>query len=125
MLLSNGPLSGRTILLVEDNRLLAECVRDLLVDAGATVIEAREYEKFSNAFASGEIACDGAILDAVLDWRSTADLAHRLTERGVPFVVLTGRDKSALPTELKCAPYLAKPVDASILIETAARLFGR
>jgi DNA-binding response OmpR family regulator len=121
----NKPLGRRTILLVEDNLLLAECMRDLLQEAGATVIEPREYDDFSIAFASSKIEFHGAVLDAVFNWQSTADLAHRLTEQGVPFVVLTGRDKSTLPNELQCAPYLAKPVDASVLVETAARLFWR
>ncbi len=117
------PLWGRKILVVEDNYLVADYVRRLLVDAGATVIGPVPTESRSLAMTADGVDLDAGILDVRLGEQTSVNVARRLSERGVPFVVVSGYGSEALPPELKNAPYLAKPIKSADLVPMIVRLF--
>jgi CheY-like chemotaxis protein len=65
------------------------------------------------------------LLDVQLDMgQLSAPLATALSERGIPFIVVTGRDKSALPAAYAAGIHLLKPYDMSELIEAIGRALG-
>lgn len=56
-------------------------------------------------------------------------LAHRvlevLAEGGIPFLVVTGYARDALPAAFKGAPMLSKPVDMPTLVNAVLGLLSR
>jgi DNA-binding response OmpR family regulator len=85
----NRPLSGVTVLVVEDDFLLAMDVEATLVGAGAIVVDV--CRTLDQAMARGD-ANDFAVavLDFTLGSESVAPFARRLARRDVPFVFHTG-----------------------------------
>ena len=115
-------LNGLRILVVEDNFLAAEVVRDALEHNGCIVIgpvgrvadglHLVEQEKL-----------DGAVLDINLNGDRCFPIAHALASRGVPFVFLTGYDSSTVvPDELRATRRLGKPVLEHQLIDALGEL---
>lgn len=110
-------VNGSRILVVEDNFLAAEVVRDILENSGYTVIGpvGRLAEGLQLAEQEG---LDGAVLDINLNGDWCFPIARALRQRGVPFIFLTGYDDSALiPPELRPVRRLGKPILGSQLIE--------
>jgi DNA-binding LytR/AlgR family response regulator len=104
-------LRGRRILVVEDEYMLAEDLRQVLVKLAvevvgpfATVLEALTLLQ------SGDTP-DGAVLDVNLQNDTIFPVVDLLRERGVPFVLTTGYDGWALPEAYANAPRCAKPLD--------------
>ena len=121
---TNGPLVGRKVLLVEDNFLIAEHVRELLMEAGCEVLgPASRLTQALDLIRSGA-AIDGAVLDINLHGEFCFVAAAALRERGVPVVFLTGYDDRAIvPTEFAAWPVLSKPLDERRLIEVVVATF--
>lgn len=58
------------------------------------------------------------LLDVQLDMgKLSAPLATSLTEHEIPFIVVTGREKSALPAAYAAGVHLLKPYDLGELIQ--------
>jgi CheY-like chemotaxis protein len=109
MPISDKPLLGSRILIVEDNMLLAETVADVLESAGArivgpfmTMVEA--LERLSEL-----TAIDGAILDIGLGDEESYPLAEALQTTGIPFMFLTGVERSDMPGAFARTPHMLKP----------------
>jgi CheY-like chemotaxis protein len=68
---------------------------------------------------------DGVLLDVGLREGSAVAVANVLRRRRVPFVVVSAYAHDTLPTELRHAPYLAKPMSEFELIETVRRTFDQ
>jgi CheY-like chemotaxis protein len=118
-------LAGLTILVVEDNFLVAESVRELLEEGGCHVVGpiARVGQAMRRA---RETELDGAILDINLAGEFCFPLAHQLREAGVPFIFLTGYGEvSLIPPELRDIPRLGKPFDGADVVRAAAQRFAR
>ena len=82
-------LSGRRILIVEDEMLLLMTIEDVLADLGCeTVISASTVDK-AIGLIDGQIF-DAAVLDMNLNGTSSRAVAEALAARGVPFVIATG-----------------------------------
>lgn len=109
--------NGARILVVEDNFLAAEVVRDLLESNGCTVIGPVGRVAEGVALAERE-ELDAAVLDINLNGDWCFPIALALRQRGVPFVFLTGYDDAAIiPMELRPARRLGKPILGTQLIE--------
>ena len=119
------PLEGLRILVVEDNFLAAEVVRDALERSGCTVVGPVGRVADGLHLAEQE-KLDGAVLDINLNGDRCFPIAHALANRGVPFVFLTGYDSSTvIPAELRATPRLAKPVLEQQLIGVLGDLIER
>ncbi|HEX9329756.1 MAG TPA: response regulator [Reyranella sp.] len=119
---SAKPLEGLRILVVEDNFLAAEVVRDALERSGCTVVGPVGRMADGLALAQQE-KLDGAVLDINLNGDRCFPIARALTSRGVPFVFLTGYDSSTVvPDELRATRRLGKPVLEHQLIDTLGKL---
>jgi DNA-binding LytR/AlgR family response regulator len=119
-----GEPRGRRILVVEDNFLIAETLRDLLIENGCEVVGPVGRLKAALALAADEVF-DGAFLDINLAGEQCFPLADVLQERQVPFVFLTGYgDAAIVPDALRDVPLLAKPLHAMDVAATLLRHFA-
>ncbi len=117
-------LRGLRILVVEDNFLVAEDLRELLTRRGCDVVgPAPRVEQGLSLVGEGRL--HGAVLDINLGSENCFPIAAALSERSVPFVFLTGYDdKTLVPVEFRQAPRLSKPVDEAHLISVAHEIFA-
>ena len=108
--------SGVTVIIVEDNMLVADSVRMLLetlechvagmagtVERGIDLVESNEF--------------DVALLDIDLRGRSVLPVVRAVQDKGKPFLFISGYgDETILPEELRSAQRLNKPLDAEGLV---------
>ena len=112
-------LTGRRLLVVEDQFLVALDLEQMLRTFGASGIDLAS--SLSTALAAIERSLpDLAILDVKLGDETTAPIARALSDRGVPFLFVSGySDLSAVPEPLRDRPLVRKPIAA---VELAAAL---
>jgi DNA-binding NtrC family response regulator len=115
-------LHGKRVLIVEDDYLTAEALSHAIADYGFTVVGPAGTADGAVRLI-GQEPPDGVLLDVRLREGSAVEVAKALRKRGVPFVVMSGYSHDTLPPELKKAPFVAKPVTESELIDTARRTF--
>jgi len=110
-------LNGKTILLVEDEFLLALQLEDLLQSRGGTVLG--PFPKLDEAMRAAERdGFDFAILDINLNGTMVYPLADDLLARGIPFLFLSGYSLSNLPERFRAVTRLNKPCDPAMLLNT-------
>ena len=116
-------LSGRRILVVEDEALVAMLVEDALLDAGAEVVGPVATVMEALALLRGQLP-EAAVLDLNLAGETSTPVADELARLGVPFVVATGYGADGLPPGHANVPVLAKPYDPADLTAALSRLWG-
>jgi DNA-binding response OmpR family regulator len=114
-------LSGRRILVVEDDYVQAADICDDLRRVGATVLGPAPTSHYAYSLLMGRRGVDGAILDIRLHGTDVFDLARELRERGVPMVFATGYGDD-IPAAFGGAPLLNKPINPDRLIEVVGNL---
>jgi DNA-binding response OmpR family regulator len=114
-------LHGKKVLIVEDDFLTAEGLSHTFADFGFTVVGPVDTADRAVRLI-GQQPPDGALLDVRLRDGSAVEVAHVLRERGVPFV-MSGYSRDTLPPELRNAPFIAKPMAESELIDAARSTF--
>ena len=82
------PLTGRVILVIEDEPLIALDIQDAFEDAGATVVVARTLAAALVAVEDNSLSA--AIVDHALGDGDSSEICQRLKERNVPFVTYSG-----------------------------------
>jgi DNA-binding response OmpR family regulator len=103
------------VLVVEDEPLIAENLRTILVDAGFEV--AGVAAKVEAALAQiADATYDVAIVDANLAGVSAAPAASALSARGLPFIVLSGYTREQLQSEFAEGLFIQKPYRIAQLI---------
>jgi CheY-like chemotaxis protein len=114
-------LRQRTILLVEDEYLIAMDMADQLREAGATVLgPVGSVDEAIDLIDEHVHDLDAAVLDVNLGFGRTAyPIADRLAEIGVPYVFATG-DVQVL--RKATGPVLEKPVLKSALLNAVRKL---
>lgn len=114
-------LTGRKILVVEDEALVAMLVEDALLDAGAEVIGPAATVAEALRLLD-KARPDAAVLDLNLAGETSTPVADVLAAAGVPFVVATGYGADGLPPAHAAVPVLAKPYDPDELTATLGRI---
>lgn len=111
MSIDSHPAPAR-ILIVEDNYLVAEEVRDLLRSFGYSVAGAAPSVADGLGILEGQ-QVDGAVLDIDLDGHTSFRLCRALKDKGIPFAFLSGYSarNSGVPGEFSANLHLDKPVD--------------
>ncbi len=103
-------LSNQRVLVVEDERLIALDVQDILEEWGCIVLG-----PVASAEAALQLIADDppdlAVLDVNLNDGTSEPVAAALRAMGLPFVVLTAYQRSHIGAALQDAPLLSKPVD--------------
>lgn len=108
--MSSPTLEGRTILVVEDDPRIAGEIAMALEDRGASVLG--PVGGIREAIAAIGEAPDlaGAVLDVNLSGELVFPVAYDLARRAVPFVFLTGYDRSLVAVRFASVPAFEKPV---------------
>jgi len=119
--MSDGVLEGRKILIVEDEYFQAREMKALLEREGAIVIGPVSHADDAETLIV-EQAVDAAVVDINLGSGPNFSTAGVLQREGVPFAILTGYDKSAIPPELSGVPRLDKPASERALIAELSQL---
>jgi CheY-like chemotaxis protein len=102
-------VAGHSILIVEDEPLIAMMLEDFLDSLGHKVVGTAETVDEALARAD-EGGFDVAIVDVHLKGGQTVwPVADRLAERGVPFILATGGHIEPPPERHAGAPVLSKP----------------
>lgn len=109
-------LQGLRILVVEDSVLVADTICDLLAEHRCQVVgPAGNLERGWKL--AREEALDGAVLDVNLGGVLSFPIAGTLSERGIPFLFLTGYDDiSVMPPEFRAVQRVTKPFDFTDII---------
>jgi CheY-like chemotaxis protein len=115
-------VSGKRILVVEDDALVAFVLAVSLIDASCivigpvgTVAEAMQMIE--------EAQFDGVLLDVELAGESVDEVAAMLVRMNKPFAFVTASTREDLPPAFRNASILAKPFTEDDLITTVGRLF--
>lgn len=117
-------LEGYRILVLEDEYLIADDLRDALRDMGAEVLgPAPNVDEAAALIAIAE-RIDAALLDINLRGDTVFEFADTLVARGIPFVFATGYDRWAIPERFSEVPSLEKPIKARQIL-TALEPFLR
>jgi CheY-like chemotaxis protein len=114
-------LSGRRILVVEDEMIAAWVLERILADFGCKVIGPAARVKEALAMIEAE-AIDAVLLDVNLNGEKSYPVADALVARGVPFVFSTGYNKDSMPKGYRDFPVLQKPYEATKLATVLAQL---
>jgi CheY-like chemotaxis protein len=122
--LAKDELTGRRILIVEDEYFLADDLRQVLLQQDAEVIGPAATIKEALRFVSDGQRIDCAVLDVNLGGRSVFPLSEALAARRIPFLFTTGYDSSQIPETFMAIPRLEKPLVASVLISALKSILG-
>ena len=102
------PLPGTRVFVVEDEALLLMTLQDMLADLGCELVASAQ--RLDDAVRKArDLVFDIAILDVNVAGKRIDSVAETLAERGVPFVFVTGYERTALPSGFQDRTLLAKP----------------
>ncbi|MFG1182275.1 response regulator [Xanthobacter versatilis] len=116
--------SGKRVLVVEDEFLVALGLEDNLRSLGCTVVG-----PIASLAGAMEVAAhervDAAILDVNLAGEAVYPAASILADRGIPFIFCSGYTGSVrMPTEFADAPRVAKPYTSRAIAEALSDLLS-
>lgn len=116
--------SGRRILVVEDEPMVALDISQILSEAGNVVVG--PANSVAQAFALiAQFGCDAAVLDVNLGLETAEPIARELIKRGIPFVAMSAYSREQLPPIMQSAPLLEKPVKSEKLIAEVDRFLRK
>ena len=118
------PLSGRRVLVVEDEAATSLMIEDTLKAAGYIVIGPVATIRDALALIESE-AIDCAILDIELADGKAGPIAEALVKRGVRFVLATGYDSAAIGHQYSGAPVVGKTFDLPELLDAIEDVVDR
>ncbi|MDA0742528.1 MULTISPECIES: response regulator [Brevundimonas] len=101
--------TGRRVLIVEDESLVAMLLETILSDMGCDVIGPESNVDDGLRIASGTGELDAALLDVNVAGQEVFPVAEALKARGVPFVFSTGYGEAGLPEHWRGNPTVQKP----------------
>jgi CheY-like chemotaxis protein len=111
-------LSGKKVLLLEDEAIIAFAVEDMLTDIGCIVVG--PALRLTEALELVETAqIDAAVLDVNINSERSYPVAEELQRRGVPFLFATGYDREGLewpgaPADVIAKPYRRDQLEAAL-----------
>jgi CheY-like chemotaxis protein len=114
-------LAGLRVLVVEDEYLVALEMEEMVRDLGGTVVgPAGRLDRALRLVDEAEI--DVAVIDLNMDGKSTMPLLELLGRRHIPFIIVTGYERGAVPQAMQPVAFLSKPVSPAGLKAAAAQL---
>jgi CheY-like chemotaxis protein len=117
-------VSGHSILIVEDEPLIAMMLEDFLDSLGHRV--AATCDTLSDALDRvGQGGFDVAIIDVNLGGEQVWPVADRLAAQGVPYILATGGHIEPPPPAHAGAPVLSKPFTLDAIEPALAEACGR
>ena len=116
--------SGRRVLIVEDESLVAMLLETILEDMGCTPVGPAATVDEALRMASDGEPVDAALLDVNVAGRQVFPVAEALRDRGVPFVFSTGYGEGGLPAEWRGHPTLQKPFTEAAVRDALINAMG-
>ena len=114
-------LAGKHILIVEDEYFIAADLARAIEAEDATILG--PFCDVALALASArDNHIDAALLDVNLNGERCYPVAELLEDRAVPFLFVTGYDRTALPERFRSAPRLTKPFSTEAVLREIGRL---
>ena len=117
-------LSGRRVLVVEDEALVVLMIEDMLADLGCESVSTAATVDKALALLGAQVF-DAAMLDMNLSGKTSHSVAEALVARGVPFVYSTGNTGSEMGDVHPERPVLKKPFEYEELVAILTRLLSR
>jgi CheY-like chemotaxis protein len=117
-----GPLSGRRILVIEDEYFLADDIVQALTALGAWIVGPYGDLAEATEVVDRDVAIDAAIMDVNLRNEMVFPLARLLRSRKVPLVFTTGYDKSTIEPEFQDVRLWGKPLDIKAMTRDLASM---
>ncbi|MDR3473922.1 MAG: response regulator [Devosia sp.] len=115
-------LTGRRILVVEDEMLIVLMIEDMLADLGCEAVTTAATADRALSHIAGQIF-DAAMLDMNLDGKDSLTVADALAARGVPFVFCTGNTSNS-KADHRDRAVLRKPFSEEALASALGRLLS-
>jgi CheY-like chemotaxis protein len=116
-------LSGRRVLVVEDELLVLMMIEDMLADMGCESVTTVTTVDKALALIDAQVF-DVAMLDMNLNGNSSHAVAEALVARGVPFFYSTGNTGQEARDDYRDRPALKKPFRYEGLVEILTRLLS-
>jgi DNA-binding NtrC family response regulator len=114
-------LTGKRVLLVEDEFYIADDLRRALTTAGAKVVGPfASVRTAEDAINSGGFDC--AVIDLNLRGDSAVPVAEHLLRLNIPFAIATGYGSSAVPEHLHGVVRVEKPFDPAQMLNVVCKL---
>lgn len=117
-------LEGRTILVVEDESLVAMLLETILEDMGCTTLGPVSTVDEALKVVSDDQPFDGALLDVNVAGKEVFPVAQALKDKGVPFVFSTGYGEGGLPEEWRGHPTIQKPFTEDAVQQALMKVLG-
>jgi len=122
MMVSAVRATGRCVLVVEDEYLLAKGISDEFAKLGVEDIGPANTVERALELVEHRGRLDGAVLDVKVRDDLVFPVADALRARGVPFVFVTGYEQQAIPDRYSDAEHYRKPLD---LAQVLRALFSK
>ena len=117
---SVNPLRGRTVLIIEDEPLIALELHNTLHIAGASILAATTVKDALELIRRAQICA--AIVDVNLGGDDCSGICAALAKRSIPFMFYTGYSTAVALAAWPQAPAVNKPADSSTMVEIIAQL---
>jgi CheY-like chemotaxis protein len=117
-------LSGRRVLVVEDEMMVLMMIEDMLADLGCESVTAAATTDQAIALIKTQVF-DAAMLDMNLNGTKNSSIADALGARGVPFIFSTGYSGHNMMNRHQDRPILKKPFQFEELAAILTRLLAR
>ena len=118
-------LTGRKILVVEDDYYMASDLASALRGAGADILGPCPSEDAAFSLLESETPTS-AVLDLNLGGGGPRfEIARKLRSRNIPFIFLTGYDAEAIPDDMHSVVRLQKPLPLREIIAAISALDNR
>jgi CheY-like chemotaxis protein len=120
--MTDGPFSGRRVLVIEDEMMVAMLLKDMLADLGVTVVGSAARVEHALALIEAAGALDAAVLDINLNGQMSYPVADALVARRVPFLFATGYGGASVMNGYRSFPLLRKPFRLLELVDALTKL---
>ena len=118
-------LTGRRVLVVEDESLVAMLLETILEDMGCETVGPVSNVADAVSLVEGGELLHGALLDVNVAGVEVFPVAASLEARGLPFVFSTGYGEGGLPDEWKGRITLQKPFTEAAVEDALARALSQ
>ncbi|MBV9702621.1 MAG: response regulator [Methylobacteriaceae bacterium] len=110
------------MMVVEDDFIIAMELESVLADAGAEIVGLCRTVEDALDYADEE-GLAAAVLDVRMGRDTSAPVARRLMERGIPFIFYTGQvDTEFIRAEWPACRILSKPAAPEMIVAAVAHL---
>lgn len=123
--MNSSPLSGKSVLMVEDEYLIADALCSAFEMEDVRVVGPFPNVKTAMEELDKGATADAAVLDVNLNGERVFPLADRLMADNVPIVLTTGYDSDAIPRDYAHLERLQKPVHLHELFGCLEKLLGK